>query len=88
MEKMRTLQKSPEQQRLDALMRDYMNSDPDLRHFYRKKAQIEARRTRKAFAACACPIRESWQQKAGQMVAMVAGSFAAIVVIMGLLCLA
>lgn len=87
MEKKRTRQKSPEQQRLDALMRAYINSDPELRRFYRKKAQIADRRARRAFAACACPVREPWQQKAGQLAGMVAGSFAAVAVIIGLLCM-
>lgn len=87
MEKRGTRQKSAEQLRLDALMRDYINSDPELRRFYRKKAQIADRRARRAFTACACPVREPWQQKAGQLAAMVAGSFAAVALIMGLLCM-
>lgn len=88
MEKKGTRQKSAEQRRLDALMRDYINSDPELRRFYRKKAQIADRRARRAFAACACPVRDTWQQKAGQLAGMVAGSFATVALIVGLLCLA
>ena len=75
-------QKSPEQQRLDALWRAYINSDPDLRRFYQKQRMIKLRRRRKMYIRL---YRSTWPvgrpNKALEVAGMAASSFVAVALI-------
>lgn len=79
-------QKSPEQQRLDALWRAYINSDPDLRRFYRHKRKIEERRLRQAYIRLFESTHPTWlPNPAQQLVAMAALSFVSVALLGALL---
>lgn len=82
----RKSQKSPEQLRLDALWRAYVNSDPELRRFYRHKRRIEERRLHKAYTTLFASTRPTWlPNPTGQAIGMVVMSFVSVALLGALL---
>lgn len=86
----RQRQKSPQRAHLDALWQEYINSDPELRRFYRNKRRICRRHERKLYTRLLCyAVPRSWREKLKDVAGMTVVSALAVAVLMAMLvCLA
>ena len=73
---------------MDELWRAYVNSDPDLRRFYRRKNMIEWRRMYRAYSRLYASTRPTWlPNPALQFLAMLGITFASVALLGALLIL-
>ena len=86
----RQIQKSPQRAQLDALWREYINSDPELRRFYRSKRRTARRHDSKIYARLLCyAVPRSWREKLKEVAGMTVVTALGVAVLMALLtCLA
>ena len=85
----RQIQKSPQRAHLDALWQEYINSDPELRRFYRRKRWIAWRRDRKIYARLLCyAVPISWREKLKEVAGMALAALLMAMFMAMLVCLA